>query len=563
MIEATVGIDAMSGLALLGQAAGIPQGGDYFNVAKIIAMIALVFPWFYAAPFVSKDAIHVRSPQGLWSGLVLGAGALGVLLWLLLPIYMLGMGIYVVLTISVLLAYLSYRNGRVPEEGRILLGEILAKAFKRTPKVEVKPIFRLKVFTHDGKLIPPPAAEQVSVQEVETYNLLQEFLYDALWRRVSEIDIVPLGQESRVRNIIDGMPVERPAMNSADSEALIQYLKPLMGANPEERRRPQKGKIAVDMASGQTEIEIVTAGTTGGQRMQFRVQHEIIQTKLDELGMSKEVIDRVRELSDKPGIILVSGRTGSGVTSTLYSLLREQDAFTQQIITFEKSFAAELPNITQSTYESDDKLVPAFASALRRDPDVIMLDHCPNAEVAEMMTEVCNEKKFILGTHASDTFVAMAKWIKVVGNAEKAMNDLQGILCQMLVRKLCPNCREAYRPDPSMLAKANLPVKEVETFYRVPSKPQVDEKGNPIICGTCQGNGYFGRTAVFEWLEVTDEVRKLAVSGASASQIKAACRKNRMLYLQEQALRKVIEGVTSIQEVIRVSQQAQAKTKES
>ena len=126
----------------------------------------------------------------------------------------------------------------------------------------------------------------------------------------------------------------------------------------------------------------------------------------------------------------------------------------------------------------------------------------------------------------------------------------------MLLRKLCTNCREAYRPDPQLLAKANLPADRIDKFHRPPTQPLTDEKGNPIVCPACQGMGYYGRTAVFELLEVTEELQELVTANASASQIKAACRKRNMLYLQEQGLRKVIAGVTSIREVIRVSQQA-------
>jgi type II secretory ATPase GspE/PulE/Tfp pilus assembly ATPase PilB-like protein len=133
------------------------------------------------------------------------------------------------------------------------------------------------------------------------------------------------------------------------------------------------------------------------------------------------------------------------------------------------------------------------------------------------------------------------------------------VLCQILVRKLCPTCREEYRPDPQILAKANIPADKVESFYRTPTKPRLDEKGNPITCQTCQNTGYYGRIGVFELLQVTDEIRQMIAGGAALAAIKSAARKNKMLYLQEQALAKVIAGVTSIQEVIRVSQEAQAK----
>ncbi|KKL69764.1 hypothetical protein LCGC14_2111670, partial [marine sediment metagenome] len=156
---------------------------------------------------------------------------------------------------------------------------------------------------------------------------------------------------------------------------------------------------------------------------------------------------------------------------------------------------------------------------------------------------------------AGDSFTALAKWVKACGDAKAATRILRGIVCQMLLRKLCPACREPYSPDQSLLAKANIRSEQVEAFYRPPTRPLTDEKGRAYTCPTCQGIGYYGRTAAFELLELNDELRQLIVSGAGLSQIKTAVRKAGMLYLQEQALRTVIAGETSIQEVVRVSKQ--------
>jgi type II secretory ATPase GspE/PulE/Tfp pilus assembly ATPase PilB-like protein len=274
------------------------------------------------------------------------------------------------------------------------------------------------------------------------------------------------------------------------------------------------------------------------------------------------MLQRLREISGRgQGLILVSGRPGTGVTSTLYSLLREQDAFIKQLVTLEQQVEVDLENITQNKYANAADLPGRLASALRLDPDVVMVDECENEKAAATINEAAQRILILLGVKAADTFQALAKWVKLAG--PEGMNSLQAVLCQVLVRKLCPECREAYTPDPSMLAKANLPSKKIERFYRPPTKPLTDEKGNEIVCHACRGTGYIGRTAVFELLEVTDEIRQLVATGQSVSQIKAACRKNKMLYLQEQALRKVIQGVTSVQEVVRVSQKPQKPQKPS
>ena len=131
--------------------------------------------------------------------------------------------------------------------------------------------------------------------------------------------------------------------------------------------------------------------------------------------------------------------------------------------------------------------------------------------------------------------------------------DLQGLVAQKLLRKLCPSCREAYQPDAQLLTRLNLPVDKIKQFYRPPSKPLVDEKGRPIICSTCGGTGYFGRVGAFEVLMITEEIRELIRQDAGISQIRSAFRKKRLLYLQEQALRRVIEGPSSVNEVVRIS----------
>lgn len=538
---------------------GVPLGpadifaGPYFSLAKLITMTVLVLLWALLAPKLSKDALELRLNQPLWAGLLVGSAGLGILLWLVLPVFALGLVLYVLLITGVMVGYIFYRNAHVEANQRIGFGNISGLFTPKKKSAPVAPVTKIKIYDRDSRIVSP--RPNWTEQDVTAYNQLQTFLYEMLWRRASEADISPEGDHARVRLVVDGMVTDSPAMELPASEAMIQFVKPLAGMNAEDRRRPQKGKLSVDLAQGATDVVLATAGSTGGQRLQLRVRQEIIQTRLGELGMSPAVLAKVREFCRQPGMIIACGRGGSGLTSTLYSLLREHDSFTQQIVTMEKNPAVEMENTTQNRYESDDQLADALESALRRDPDVIMLDSCHDARTAELLGEAAAQKSVVLGMSAAEAFIGLAKWVKVYGQAEGAMKNLRGVLCQMLLRKLCPTCKEKYRPDPQILAKANIPADKVEAFYRAPAKPRTDEKGNVIVCPTCQNTGYFGRTGVFELMEITDEIRQLVASGAAVANIKAACRKNRMLYLQEEALAKVIAGDTSVQEVIRASQE--------
>ena len=301
---------------------------------------------------------------------------------------------------------------------------------------------------------------------------------------------------------------------------------------------------------------LTTAGSTGGQRMQFRIVGEAVRTDLNELGLNPDTLEQLAAANgQRAGLIIVSGRPKNGVTSTLYSLLRKQDAFTMQLMTVEASPLVDLENVTQNPYESNDDLPKVLAATARRDPDVIMVDQCPDAVTADLIQRISATKLVLLGMRAKDSFVALAKWAKVSGDATKAVTPLLGISCQLLIRRLCLECRHPYTPDPQLLAKVNLSGQSIDKFFRRAPKGRTDEKGKPLFCNACQETGFLGRTGVFEFLQMTDEIKGLVIDGADVRNIKAACRKNRMLNLQEQALRKVIAGVTSINEVIRVTQE--------
>ncbi len=534
--------------------ADVPPAGDYLSLAKVIFLLVLATPWFIAAPWVHRDSRKVRAPEFIWGGAVLTAGMLGLIVWILMPIYIVGLLVFIVLTLSALIAYVIYRNGRVPEDQKVLTGAHLSSLFSTQKKTVVKITTHAKIYTHDSKVSQPPG-DEADGELRETYNTAQNVLYDMLYLRASEADISPAGQQARVRFVIDGVVVERPPLETQQSEAMIQYLKPIAGMNAEERRRPQKGKIAVDIANKPIDMMLTAAGTTGGQRIQFKVVQEFVQTQIELLGMPPDMLTTVRALTKTGnGVFIVSGRGGSGVTSTLYSLMRDQDAFIKQLVMLESKSVVDLENVTQNAYGEPPALANALASTLRRDPDVIMVDACEDPAAARQIVQAAGEKTFLLGVSAGDSFSALAKWFKVCGDDAAAAENLQGVLCQIMVRKLCPTCREAYRPDPKFLAKANMPAQRIDNFYRPPSAPLVDEKGQPYTCPTCHGNGYLGRTGVFELLEITPELRQMVAAGANATQLQAACRKNKMLYIQEQALRRVVEGVTSIQEVIRVTQ---------
>ena len=537
-------------------AAALAASG-YFSPAKIIVVLVMLVPWMLVAPWVHRDAKRVLAPVPTWSGVILGAGALGFVLWVVIPTYTLGLLAYLAIVGTTATVYLVYRNGRCREDAKITFSTMLPALLGgagREKKVEL--LSRVKLYSSTTRTVLPPG-DDASQEQRLAYNDAQSLLFDLIFHRASEADLTPSGRKCRVRLVIDGVVTEHEPMDLEASEMAIQYLKLPAGMDVDERRRPQKGTVAVDALAKHTEIMLTTTGTTGGQRMQFRIVGEAVKTDLDELGFSPDTLEQICTVNSSPtGLIIVSGRRKSGLTSTLYALLRRQDAFMKQLTTCEANPLIDLENVTQNQYESPADLPRLLTITVRRDPDVIMVDRCPDETTADLIRQISKVKLVLLGMQARDSFVALAKWTKACGDAEKAVANLLGISCQLLLRKLCLECRHAYKPDPQLLAKANISGENIGMFYRKADKDRADEKGKPLFCNACQESGFIGRAGVFEFLSMTDAIRKLIIDGTDVRTIKGACRKSGMLNLQEQALKKVIAGVTSINEVIRVTQES-------
>jgi len=544
-------IDMPSTLAALS-----PEAGQYFSWVKIVVYFLAALPWLWACAWMDKDTKAARMPREVWLTAGVAGGALGLLIWLLVPVFVVGLGVYLVIVTAIAAVYVMQRNAKVVPEARVLTREFFADLLQRRKEASVDLVSHLRVY--DFRSQPAVLPEDGTVQEKNVFNQTQELLYDIMWRRASEVDISPeSGEELKVRYVIDGMVVPCDPLARPVADGMIDYIKGLAGMDIEDRRRPQTGKIAVDLAGQQVDIDLAAAGSTSGPRMQLKIVQEAVRTRLAELGMPDDTLEMVRKVNAKRrGLMLVAAKSRNGLTSTLYSLMRDHDAYIQQLATLEMAPEADLENVTQNRYKDPEEMTAVLAGVLRRDPNVVMVDACKTAEGAERILTAAADVKMLVGVSARDCFYALAKWVKAAGEAAAAVGPLDAVISQVLLRKLCPSCREAYQPDAERLRKANLPVGKVEKFYR-PPKNLTDEKGRPMVCPTCQGSGYLGRTAAFELLILNDDLKQLIASGAGLTRIKAEARKHGMLNLQEQALRLVMEGVTSIEEVIRVTRTKQ------
>jgi len=255
-------------------------------------------------------------------------------------------------------------------------------------------------------------------------------------------------------------------------------------------------------------------------------------------------------------LFLITGPRKSGVTTTMYALVRNHDAFMNNINTIEKQPSAQLPNITQNVFALTDTGTTTYAkklqSMVRMGPDVIGIGECEDEETAKVASAAATDGKTVYVVLKADSVLqALGKWLKMVGDRRLVAETLLGISNQRLLRKLCEECKQGYAPNAELLKKFNLPAEKAKVLFR-PGREVYDKRGKPSTCENCQGTGFVGRTGVFEMIVLDDDLRKAVKRVKQLPELGMQFRRAKMLYLQEQTLRKVIAGTTAINEMVRI-----------
>ncbi len=534
--------------------AEIPRGAVYISPLKLILIFLLFTGWVLFAQWVDKDTIRVNTFRNIWNMITMGLGAVTLFVMLLAP-FEIGVPVYAVANGGLMIAYVIHRNGLVMEEDKVMTAAHIKRLLSgqgRKPKLmDVKE--RVRLTTPDRKHIELPE-DQAGRQQ---FAFAQDILFDALWRRSGEIMIVPAGQQaSRVRLVIDGIPVDREPIARADGDSFLQFMKKAAGLNLEERRKPQRGKLNAQIGETKFELVVKSTGSTAGESLTIHVVGPEKSFKVSDLGFTEAQLASFKSLMfAEKGLIVVTAPPGHGLTTTVYAIARSHDAFLQSIQLIETEREMEVDNITQKLYANTEE-APFQAELLkifRSDPNVVLVPEPRDKASAVVLSEGAARKQIVYSSlPTADIFDGLQKWIERVSDPALVAKSLVAITHQRLVRKLCTNCKAAYKPDPATLQKINMPADKL--LYR-PPEPQYDKHGNPIICQGCQGTGYVGRVGVFVVLTIDDELRAVIKRGQMA-EILAAAKKKGGLSIQQAALQKVFDGVTSIDEIVRATRPA-------
>jgi type II secretory ATPase GspE/PulE/Tfp pilus assembly ATPase PilB-like protein len=536
------------------------QYGGYISIPKLVVLLALFFFWLWLVAWVFQDAKAVDTRAELWAAVVFAAGAVGAVLWLLIPIFIIGLLLFIIAVAVTSLAYVTHRNARVMDYDRILTVDHIKGLFiSEQKKLDALKAFVFITANNNEVPLPPP-----KTPDFFGYKAASEIFTDAIWRRASDIVFTPTHENYKVLYQVDGAALKQPDRDREQMEYFVRFIKNLADLDINERRKPQKGGFRIHQGERNTEWEVATAGSTAGEQIVIKqlTQHSI--TRLSELGLTQRQYDQFNNLREaQKGFFIVAGPRKSGVTTTFYALLRNHDAFINSIHTLEREITVQLPNITQEVFTLTDTGTTTFDKKLqtmiRMGPDIVGVADCQDPETAQVACNAAQKVKIMYLTLEADSVLrALRKWTKLTGDANLAVKNLLGISNQRLLRKLCSQCKQAYAPNKELLRKFSIPPEKAKVLYRA-GKVVYDKHGKPTVCDDCQGTGYIGRTGVFETILIDQDLRAAIKEAQSVSEINSLFRGAKMRYLQEQALRKVVDGTTSINEMLRVFSESKSK----
>lgn len=538
------------------------------SVWKPILLFAPFVGWAWViATHLDKHAQRFFLGAEKWNAIHIIMGAAALALIVFMPIGGIAgfagafIGAIIILAVDIII-YVSVANKdeRVPETGRLSV-DMSDVAEKREAKKHAKQLgsSELLIVGADKVKVVPPSKES---PDLPIRIAAEQIVIKAIELRASQVDILPASESAYAASmLIDGVRQKGDAIAAADAIKIIDFWKKCAGLDVEDRRRKLTGKISVSMGEGTsaTDVKVSTSGTKGGMRMTMIFNPSLaVRRKPKDLGLLDPQLKLLKEwaqIGDKSGgVVLIAGQSDGGRTTTLYSLLKLHDAYTSNIQTIEFEMEDAIEGVKQIIWDASAD-GPDFAttvrSSLRRDPDIVGICELQDVESAKNIANADLERtRVYLSLKADDALTAIQTYVKAVGDPKLAAQGLRGVVAHKLVRKLCDNCKVPYQPSGEMLKKLGLPADKVSELFK--KGGQVLVRNKPEQCTLCNGLGYLGQTGVFAVYEIGAEERALIAEG-NLQGLRSTLRKSGLPSIQQSALRKAVEGVTSIEEVTRIT----------
>jgi type II secretion system protein E len=391
-------------------------------------------------------------------------------------------------------------------------------------------------------------------QEASIIKFVNQVIWQAYKSRATDIHFEPHEDELQIRHRIDGilhlMPL--PPQLKQLQAALISRIKVMSGMNIAEKRMPQDGRINVRIKGEEIDIRVSTVPTVYGESVSLRLlTRDSVLKGLDTLGMTPEIEAPISEIIRKPhGIVLVTGPTGSGKSTSLYAFLNSINSIDKRIMTVEDPVEYEMKGINQVSVKTD--IGRTFAHILRhflrQDPDVIMVGEIRDGDTAEIAIQAANTGHLVFSTlHTNDAPSAFTRLIDMGTEPFLVADAIEAVMAQRLVRTICPECKTEQTVQPEYLLSVDFPPAHISNARFL----------HGTGCDACGERGYQGRTGIYELLKISEAIQQLVIDRAAATLIGQTARGEGMKTLREYGWNRALAGVTSIEEVLRVTQAAE------
>ena len=383
-------------------------------------------------------------------------------------------------------------------------------------------------------------------EDAPVIKIVNLILVQAVKEKASDIHIEPFQRTLKLRYRIDGELIMAESPPKALQLAITSRIKILAGLNIAERRVPQDGRFRIKVLAKEVDLRVSILPTAYGEKIVIRILDKAALTgSIDQMGMDESTLDKFKRAIDAPhGMILVTGPTGSGKTTTLYSVLQELNNPQYNIVTVEDPIEYELSGINQVSVRNDIGLdfASALRSILRQDPDIVMVGEIRDNETADIAVKAALTGHQVLSTlHTNDAAGAITR-LDDMGIEPFLISSSVIMACaQRLVRRICTNCREEFVPEPEIFERLSMPRQEGAVFYHGSG------------CERCKGRGYLGRVAIIEALPVSESIRRLIIKRASAAVVKNQAISEGMRTLRMVGIDKALEGITTLEEIWRVT----------
>jgi type II secretory ATPase GspE/PulE/Tfp pilus assembly ATPase PilB-like protein len=530
----------------------------------VLVLMPLVGWAYIVSSLYDKHAARFHLNPKRWNAFHLFVGLVAFAAAVLMPVQgVLGIVVGVAAEIAILAmslaAYplIANRDERVPEDHRVNLFDLSSLREARAAKAEARQAgtAELAIRASDGTVLPVPDKDS---PEFALRVASEGVLLRAKAARASEVVLRPTGNDQSygVVFLIDGVPTADTTMPAPEALKIIDFWKSAAKLDVSDRRRKQQASLTITHADRKQKVRLTTAGGQAGMTLTLMIDPELaVRRKYEDMGFldsQKELVGKIVE--DASGVVLLSTPPDGGGTTLLYTMMRMHDAYTQNVQTVEADIQDSIEGVRQNRFDAvaeGQEHSTLVRSILRRDPDVVGVTEMPDGATAK---EICRgdherTRQYVLMRGAGG-LQAIQTWCKAVGDLPAAAEPLHGVISGMLVRKLCPNCRVGYTPSPDMLKKLGLTSEKVPQLFK--KGGQVLIKNKPETCPMCDGIGYFTQEGIFEVFPIGAAERELIKAGNLAA-LRAEFKKRGYPTIQQAALLKAVEGITSIEEVMRVT----------